>query len=129
MTEFELDDPETSDDDDSDAESELSFRDNGKPGNYLFAVVKDPDMGYVVNVVPTEYWDAEEASADWNLKLEVPGFTQEMEGMYTYDSIDKIAAEVICDVFHRKFEKAGCTFSASFATYFEDAGCIAYKPA
>jgi hypothetical protein len=132
MTEFELDDADddesSSADEDADSEDEeLSFKDNGKPANYIFAVVQDPDLGWLVQACPAEYWETELLQADWDLKLEVPGFTQEMEGRYTYDAGDRIDRKLMPEIMHRKFEKYGCIFNESFAAANEDEGCNVFR--
>ena len=128
MSEFELDDLESAGSDEDSDEAELSFGDNGMPGNYVFCVGEDPDLGFMVCVIPKEYWEAEEAQADWPLKLEVGGFTQEMDGAYTYDSVDRIDKNVLLEMLHKKFEKRGCTYSAKLAAHLVELGNTVYRP-
>jgi hypothetical protein len=123
MPDFNLpDDPAMSSDaaDSPEEEDELQFNDNGKPANYLFVAVDDPGLGPAVAVVPAEYWDAESSMADWLLQLEVMGFTQEAEGMYTYDSSDNVKVGALLEVLHRKFEKLGAVFSEDLAVWFHE---------
>ena len=112
------------------SEGEITFADNGKPANYFFCVADLPELGVGVYVVPIEYWDAEKSPADWDLKLEVAGFTQEAEGVYSYDKSDTVKPEALPEVLHRKFEKAGVVFSAELAALLNDGGMgfDVYKP-